>query len=78
MVKAKLVAELRSMTGAGIVDCKNSLEETGGDLKKAGELLRKKGIVKAAKRSNRATSEGLVYSYVHNTGKMGALVDVSC
>lgn len=78
MVDAKLVAELRAKTGAGIVECKKCLEEAGGDLEAAAELLRKRGVDKAAKKSSRATSEGLVYAYVHNTGKVGALVEVLC
>jgi len=78
MVDAKLVAKLRAQTGAGIVECKNALEETGGNIEEAVEVLRKKGIAKAGKKADRATKEGLVYGYVHNTGKVGALVEVSC
>lgn len=78
MVDAKLVAELRAKTGAGIVECKNALEETGGNIEDAVEVLRKKGIAKAGKKADRATKEGLIYGYVHNTGKVGAIVEVSC
>lgn len=78
MVDAKLVAELRRKSGAGIVECKNALEETGGNIEEAMEVLRKKGIAKAGKKADRATKEGLIYGYVHNTGKVGALVEVSC
>ena len=78
MIDAKTVSELRAMTGAGIVDCKKALEEAGGDLQAAAELLRKKGIAKAGNKAARATSEGLVYSYVHGNGKVGAMVEVLC
>lgn len=74
----KTVTELRAMTGAGIVDCKNALVECGGDLQKAADELRKKGLVKAAKKGTRATKEGLVQSYLHPTGKLGVLVEVQC
>lgn len=78
MIDAKSVSELRAMTGAGIVEVKKALEEAGGDMNAAAELLRKKGIIKAGSKSDRATSEGLVYSYVHGNGKMGAMVEVLC
>jgi elongation factor Ts len=78
MIDAKTVAELRSKTGAGIVECKKALEEAGGDIEKAAELLRKKGIAKAGSKSARATAEGLVYAYVHSNGKVGAMVEVLC
>ena len=77
-IDAKMVAELRAKTGAGIVDCKKCLEEAEGDMEKAAELLRTKGIAKAGKKADRATSEGQIYAYVHNTGKVGAMVEVSC
>jgi elongation factor Ts len=75
---AKDVQELRQRTGAGMMDCKKALEETGGDVEKAVELLRKKGIAKAEKRSGRSASEGLVASYIHHNGKVGVLVEVNC
>jgi elongation factor Ts len=78
MIDTKLVAELRSMTGAGIVDCRKALEEAGGDLTKAAELLRKKGIAKAGSKGDRATKEGLVHAYIHSTGRVGALVEIQC
>lgn len=78
MIDAKTVAELRAMTGAGIVECKKALEEAAGDITAAAELLRKKGIIKAGSKSDRQTSEGLVYAYVHGNGKMGAMVEVLC
>jgi elongation factor Ts len=75
---AKDVQELRQRTGAGMMDCKKALEESGGDIAKAAELLRKKGIAKAEKRSGRTASEGLVASYIHHNGKVGVLVEVNC
>jgi len=78
MIDPKIVAQLRAMTGAGIVDCKKALDETNGDLAAAAELLRKKGIVKAASKSDRQTSEGLIYSYIHGNSKVGAMVEVLC
>ncbi len=77
-VNAKTVAELREMTGAGMMDAKKALEETGGDLAKAAEALRKKGITKAASKAARETKEGRVYAYVHANGKIGAMVEVLC
>lgn len=77
-IDAKLVAQLRAQTGAGMMDAKISLEESGGDLEKAAEILRKKGVVKAAKKSERETHEGRVHSYIHSNGKLGALVEVLC
>src|SRR5688572_33178045 len=72
------VSELRAMTGAGIVDCKKALDEAGGDLAKAAEILRKKGIAKAGSKGERATNEGLVDSYIHGGGRVGVLVEVLC
>ena len=77
-VKAADVKALRDRTGSGIMDCKAALAEAGGDLDKAVEILRVKGQASAAKRSGRATSEGLVSSYIHATGKVGVLVEVQC
>jgi elongation factor Ts len=77
-ISAKQVKELRDRTGAGMMDSKNALVESGGDLDKAIDLLRVKGQAKAAKRGDRAASEGLVVSYVHHNGKVGALVEVNC
>lgn len=71
-----LVVKLRQMTGAGIVDCSNALEEAAGDLEKAAETLRKKGIVKAAKREGRETREGVVAFYSHANKKLGAMVEL--
>lgn len=77
-VKAKTVKELREKTGLGMMDCKNALVETKGDIDKAVDYLRKKGALKAAKREGRATSEGRIGSYVHMTGKIGVLVELKC
>jgi len=74
---AKDVQELRRKTGAGMMDAKRALEETHGDMEKAAELLRAKGIAKAEKRSDRAASEGRVGSYIHHNGKVGVLVEVN-
>ena len=75
---AKLVKALRDKTGAGVMDCKKALAETGGDLEKAVVWLREKGIAQAAKRSGRVASEGTVGTYVHAGGKLGVLVEVNC
>ena len=77
-VSAALVKELRDKTGAGMMDCKNALSETSGDVEAAVVLLRKKGIADASRRSGRKTSEGLVGSYLHGGGKIGVLVEVNC
>lgn len=75
-IDTKTISELRAATGAGIVDCKKALEEAGGDIAKASEALRKKGMAKADKRGERATKAGLVYAYIHGDGQLGALVEV--
>lgn len=72
------IKRLREMTGAGIADCRLALEETGGDIKKAGELLRRKGIEKAAKKAQREINAGRVFAYVHHTGRLGSMVAVAC
>ncbi len=77
-IDAKTVAQLREMTGAGMMDAKRALEEANGDLAAATDTLRKKGLAKAEKKGDRATSEGRVYAYVHASGKMGALVEILC
>ncbi len=77
-VSAQEVKQLRERTGAGMMDCKNALRESGGDVDKAIELLRVKGQARAAKRGERAASEGLVVSYIHHNGKVGALVEIDC
>ena len=77
-IKAGDVKALRDRTGAGIMDCKSALAEAQGDIDRAIEILRVKGQASAAKRSGRATSEGVVTSYLHATGKVGVLVEVQC
>jgi elongation factor Ts len=77
-ISASDVKDLRERTGAGMMECKNALVESDGDMDKAIELLRVKGQAKAAKRGERAASEGLVTSYVHHNGKVGVLLEVDC
>lgn len=77
-VSAKLVKELRDKTGAGMMDCKKALAETGGDMEKAMEWLRQKGITSAEKKAGKVTAEGLVGSYIHTGGRVGVLVEVNC
>jgi elongation factor Ts len=77
-VSAADVKALRERTGAGIMDCKAALVESGGDVEKAIEILRVKGQASAAKRSGRATDEGVVASYIHGNGRVGVLVEVRC
>ena len=77
MITAALVKELREKTGAGMMDCKKVLTETDGDLEKASELLRERGIAKAAKKSGRVAAEGLVEAYISEDGKVGAAVEVN-
>ena len=77
-ISAKLVKELRDKTGAGMMDCKKALEETGSNIEAAVDFLRKKGILKAAKKTGRATREGMIGSYIHPGGKIGVLVEVNC
>ncbi len=77
-ISAALVKQLREKSGAGIMDCKNALKECEGDIEKASDFLRKKGLATAAKRAGRAMSEGVVESYIHMGGKLGVLVEVNC
>ncbi|MGD9825563.1 translation elongation factor Ts [Desulfobacter sp.] len=77
-ITAQMVKELRGATGSGIMDCKRVLAEADGDLDKAIDLLRKKGLAKAAKRAGRSTSEGIIYSYIHTGAKLGVLLEVNC
>ena len=77
-VSAVKVKELRERSGAGMMDCKKALVETGGDLDKAVDYLREKGLAAAAKKSGRVTAEGLVESYIHAGGRIGVLVEVNC
>ncbi|MFH2093088.1 MAG: translation elongation factor Ts [Pseudomonadota bacterium] len=77
-ITAEMVKELRQATGSGIMDCKRVLAEAEGDMNLAVDLLRKKGLAKAAKRAGRSTSEGVIYSYIHTGAKLGVLVEVNC
>jgi elongation factor Ts len=77
-ISASAVRDLREKTGAGMMDCKRALSETAGDLEKAVDYLRAKGLAGAAKRAGRATHEGLVYAYVHPGGRVGVLIEVNC
>ena len=77
-ITAKMVGELREKTGAGMMDCKKMLTEAGGDMAKAEELLKQKGLATAAKKSGRAATEGAVASYIHAGGKIGVLLEVNC
>ncbi len=77
-ITAAQVSELRKVTGAGLMDCKKALAETGGDQEKAIDYLRKKGLAAASKKAGRIASEGVVGSYIHGGGKIGVLVEVNC
>jgi elongation factor Ts len=77
-ITAALVKELREKTGAGMMDCKNALVEAQGDMDKAGELLRKKGIARASKKASRAVNEGRIEAYIHPGSKIGVLVEINC
>lgn len=77
-ITADAVKQLRTMTGAGMMDVKKALEETNGDMEKAANLLRERGIVKAAKKSDREAKEGFVGSYIHHNGKIATLVELNC
>ncbi len=76
-ISPKDVSELRARTGAGMMDCKRALEEANGDMDKAAEILRKKGIAKAEKRAGRVASQGLVVSYIHHNQQVGVLVELN-
>lgn len=77
MITADLVKQLRERTGAGMMDCKKALTETNGDMEKAGEYLREKGLASAAKKAGRIAAEGLVEAYIHGNGRIGVLVEVN-
>ncbi len=77
-INAKMVKELRDRTGAGMMDCKKALTETGGDVESAVDFLRQKGILKAEKKAGRATTEGQVAAYIHPGSKIGVLIEVNC
>lgn len=77
-ISAQMVKEIRDRTGAPFLDCKKALEETKGDFEKAVDILRVKGLAKVAKKSGRATPEGVIMSYIHAGGKIGVMVEVNC
>ncbi len=77
-ITSQMVKELRDKTNAGMMDCKKALTETGGDMEKAVDLLRQKGLAVAAKRSGRDANEGIVEAYIHAGGKLGVLIEVAC
>ena len=77
-IKAKMVKELRQRTGIGVMECKQALKESGGDIEKAILILRKKGYARAKDKMSRETAEGVVGSYIHLNGKIGVLVEVNC
>ena len=78
MISAQMVKELRETTGAGMMDCKKALVETNGDMEKAVDYLREKGLAAAAKKSGRVAAEGVVESYIHGAGKIGVMIEVNC
>jgi elongation factor Ts len=77
-VSAETVKKLRDLTGAGMLDCKKALEETGGELEKAKEILRQRGVAIAEKKAAQETRQGLVEAYIHPDGRLGALVELNC
>jgi len=77
-ITAKMVKELRDLTGVGPLDCKNALEQFGGDMDKATNYLREKGMAKAAKKAGRATNEGIVHAYVHHNNRLGVMLELNC
>ncbi len=77
-VSVEQIKQLRAATGAGILDCRKALEEAGGDFDKAVEILRKKGLAKAAKKAGREASEGLIETYVHGGGRIGVMLELNC
>ncbi len=77
-ITSKMVKELRDKTSAGMMDCKKALTDTNGDMEKAVDLLRQKGLAVAAKRAGRATSEGVIETYIHAGGKLGVMVEMGC
>jgi len=72
------INKMRELTGAGVLECKNALDDTKGDFEKALEIIRKKGFAKAAKKEQRVTSEGRIGTYIHTNGKLGVLVEMNC
>lgn len=77
-ITAQMVKELREMTGVGPLDCKNALQQFDGDLEKAAEYLRDKGLAKAEKKAGRATNDGIVYAYIHHNNRLGVMLELNC
>lgn len=77
-ISAQQVKELRAKSGAGVMECRNALQEAQGDIEKASQLLKERGLVKAEKKAERVTSQGLVEAYIHVGGRIGAIVEVNC
>jgi len=77
-ITAALVSELRARTSVGMMDCKKALVECGGDMEKAVDFLREKGLAKAAKKAERSASQGMIFSYIHSNAKLGVLVELNC
>ena len=77
-ITSKMVKELRERTSVGMMDCKKALLDSAGDMEKAVDLLRQKGLAKAMKRAGREATDGLIHSYIHSGGKIGVLVEVNC
>ncbi len=77
-ITTEMIKELRERTGAGIMDAKRALEEAGGDMERAAEILRQQGLARAARKAGRETSQGLVHAYIHGGGRIGALIEVNC
>ena len=77
-ITAAMVKDLRDKTNAGMMDCKKALQDTQGDMEKAVDLLRQKGLAKAMKRAGKEASEGMIHAYIHGAGRMGVLVEVNC
>ncbi|MEW5694040.1 MAG: translation elongation factor Ts [Candidatus Hydrogenedentota bacterium] len=78
MITPAMVKKLREKTGAGMMDCKNALGEANGDIEKATEILRKKGLMDVAKRAGRITKQGIIEAYIHSNRKMGVLIEMDC
>lgn len=77
-ISAQMIKDLREQTGAGIMDCRNALNTCQGNVDKAIEILKEKGLAKAEKRAQRATASGLVETYIHTAGRIGAMVEINC
>lgn len=77
-MSTELVKELRALTSAGVMDCKRALDEAGGNLQKAAEILRQQGLAKAEKKMGREAGQGLIHTYIHAGGRIGAMIELNC